>query len=133
MDDGRTTMLTRAIRRRCPLCGFKPVFDGWFALKPRCPQCNFSYEREEGYWVGALIANIAVAEGLFAMLLVGGIALTYPDTPWTTLMIAGAIVMVALPILFYPLSKMLWLWLDLSFIHPIDADDLRANDRLEQL
>ena len=121
-------MLTRALRRRCPLCGFKPVFDGWFALKPRCPDCNFSYEREEGYWVGALIANIAAAEGFFALLLVGGIVLTYPETPWTALMFGGAFVMVVLPIIFYPLSKMLWLWLDLSFIHPIDADDLRAND-----
>ena len=126
--DGRTTMLTRALRRRCPVCGFKPVFDGWFALKPRCPGCNFSFEREDGYWVGALIANIAAAEGFFALLLVVGIATTYPDTPWTALMFGGAFVMVALPILFYPLSKMLWLWLDLSFIHPIDADDLRAND-----
>lgn len=122
-------MLTRAIRRRCPVCGFKPVFDGWFALEPRCPGCNFSFEREEGYWVGALIANIAAAEGVFALLLVGGILLTYPDTPWTALTFAGAFVMVVLPILFYPLSKMLWLWLDLSFIHPLDADDLRANDR----
>lgn len=121
-------MLTRALRRRCPVCGFKPVFDGWFALKPRCPGCNFSFEREEGYWVGALIANIAAAEGFFALLLVVGIMTTYPETPWTALMFGGAFVMVALPILFYPLSKMLWLWLDLSFIHPIDADDLRAND-----
>jgi len=121
-------MLTRAVRRRCPLCGFKPVFDGWFALKARCPSCNFSFEREEGYWVGALIANIAVAEGLFGLLLVLGIALTYPDTPWTALTVAGVFVMVGLPIIFYPLSKMLWLWLDLSFIHPIDADDLRAKD-----
>jgi len=128
MSDGRTTMLGRAVRRRCPLCGYRPIFDGWFALKSRCPGCNFSYEREEGYWVGALIANIAAAEGLFALLLVGGILLTYPDTPWTGLMVAGAVVMVALPVVFYPLSKMLWLWLDLSFIHPIDTDDLQAND-----
>ena len=109
MIEGRTTMLGRAVRRRCP-------------------QCNFSFEREEGYWVGALIANIAAAEGLFAVLLVIGIAATYPDTPWTALTVAGAFVMVTLPIVFYPLSKMLWLWLDLAFIHPVDADDLRAND-----
>lgn len=121
-------MFLRAARRRCPVCGAKKIFENWFKLKARCPECNFSYEREEGYWVGAMIANIAAAEALFGVLLLGGIMATHPDVPWTLLSISGAVVMIGLPILFYPLSKTLWLWLDLAFIHPIDADDLRAND-----
>ena len=124
-------MLRRALRRRCPLCGTKPIFDGWFALRDRCPGCSFSFEREEGYWVGALIANIAVAEGLFGILFLGGILATYPDVPWTQLGIAAAAAMVVLPIVFYPLSKMVWLWVDLAYIHPVDADDLAANDAPE--
>lgn len=121
-------MFRRAVRRRCPVCGAKGIFSGWFTLRPRCPGCNFSFEREEGYWVGAMIANIAAAEGLFALLLIGGILLTYPDVPWTAITIGGAAVMVLLPVVFYPLSKTLWLWVDLAFIHPLDADDLRSND-----
>lgn len=128
MVEGRGQMLRRALRRRCPLCGTKPIFDGWFQLRARCPGCNFSFEREEGYWVGALIANIAIAEGLFGLLFLGGIIATYPDVPWTQLGIASAIAMVVLPIAFYPLSKMVWLWVDLAYIHPMDADDLAAND-----
>jgi uncharacterized protein (DUF983 family) len=121
-------MFSRAVRRRCPLCGTKPIFDGYFALRDRCPGCNFSFEREEGYWVGAMIANIAVAEALFAVLFIGGIAVTYPDVPWTQLGVASIAAMVALPILFYPFSKMVWLWIDLAYIHPVGADDLSAND-----
>lgn len=128
MVDSRRTMFWRAARRRCPVCGAKPIFSGWFALVPRCPECNFSFEREEGYWVGALIANIAVAEALFAIVLIGGIVATHPDVPWMAISIVGIAVMIGLPILFYPLSKTLWLWLDLAFIHPLDADDLRHND-----
>ncbi len=128
MVDGRGTMLRRALRRHCPVCGAKGIFRGWLALTPRCPECNFSFEREEGYWVGAMIANIAAAEALFGLLLVGGMIATHPHVPWTLLGIGGAVVMIGLPILFYPLSKTLWLWLDLAFIHPLDADDLRAND-----
>ena len=75
-----------------------------------------------------MIANIAAAEGLFGLMFIGGILATYPDVPWTGLTIAGAVVMVGLPVLFYPLSKTLWLWVDLAFIHPLDADDLRHND-----
>ena len=121
-------MFRRVVRRRCPVCGAKGIFSGWFELRTRCPGCNFSFEREEGYWVGAMIANIAAAEGLFGVMFIGGILATYPDVPWTALTIAGAFVMVVLPVLFYPLSKTLWLWVDLAFIHPLDADDLRHND-----
>lgn len=128
MTDGRSTMFWRAVRRRCPVCGAKGIFSGWFTLRNRCPECNFSFEREEGYWVGAMIANIAAAEGLFGLLFIGGILVTYPDVPWTGLGIAGAAVMILLPIVFYPFSKTLWLWVDLAFIHPLDADDLRSND-----
>ncbi len=121
-------MLSRALRRRCVLCGHRPIFDGWFALRARCPSCGLRFEREEGYWVGALIANIAVAEALFAVLFIGGILLTHPDVPWTGLGVAAAAAMVVVPIVFYPLSKMLWLWVDLAFVHHLDADDLAAND-----
>ncbi|MBA2530447.1 MAG: DUF983 domain-containing protein [Euzebyales bacterium] len=129
MGGGRLAMLGRALRRRCPLCGSGGIFDGWFSLRQRCPGCNFSFEREEGYWVGAMIANIAAAEGLFALVFLGGVVVTYPDVPWAALGIAGAVVMVGLPIAFYPLSKTLWLWADLALLHPLDADDLAANDR----
>ena len=121
-------MLVRALHRRCPVCGAGGIFDGWFELRARCPGCNFSFEREEGYWVGALIANIAVAEGVFAVLFLGGVALTWPQVPWTGLTIAGVVAMLALPVAFYPLSKTLWLWADLALLHPLDADDLAAND-----
>jgi uncharacterized protein (DUF983 family) len=124
----RLAMLRHALRRRCPVCGAPGIFQGWFTLRPRCPRCNFSFEREEGYWVGALIANIAVAELLFAAVFLGGVVFTWPDVPWLPLGILGVVAMVVLPVAFYPLSKTLWLWVDLAFLHPLDADDLSAND-----
>lgn len=121
-------MFWRAVRRHCPVCGANDIFSGWFTLRNRCPQCNFSFEREEGYWTGGLIANIAFAEALFGLIFIGTIVGTYPDVPWNALMIGGPLLMIGLPIVFYPLSKTLWLWVDLAFIHPLDADDLRHND-----
>lgn len=121
-------MLARALARRCPVCGHRPIFDGWFALKNRCPDCRYVFEREEGYWVGALIANIAAAELLFAVVFLGSVFATTPDVPWTALMIVGAGLMVGLPIVFYPLSKTLWMWADLAFLHRLDSDDLARND-----
>ena len=107
-------MLGRALRRRCPVCASGGIFDGWFTLRDRCPRCGFSFEREEGYWVGAMIVNIGGAQLLFFAVFLGGLALTYPDVPWTALLVAGLAVMAVFPIVFYPLSKMLWLWGDLA-------------------
>lgn len=38
---------------------------------------------------------------------------TWPDVPWAGLMYGGAVLMVAVPILLYPLAKLVWLAVDL--------------------
>ena len=111
---GAGRMLGRALTRRCPVCGSGGIFEGWFALRPHCPGCGFSFEREEGYWVGAMIVNIGGAQLLFFAVFLGGLAATYPEVPWTGLLVAGLAVMLVFPIVFSPLSKTLWLWGDLA-------------------
>lgn len=107
-------MLGRALTRRCPVCGSRGIFRGFFALADRCPSCGFSFEREDGYWVGAMILNIGGAQILFFAFFIGGMALTWPDPPWTVFLVGGITLMMLFPIIFYPWSKMLWLWGDLA-------------------
>ena len=59
--------LGRALRRRCPQCGGAPIFDGWWRMKDYCLACGHRFEREPGYWVGAVIFNtiIAIAQSFF--------------------------------------------------------------------
>lgn len=114
-------MLGRALRRRCPLCGERAIFARWGELVPRCPGCGYSFEREEGYWVGAMIVNLGAAQGLFFAVFLGGIALTWPDVPWTGLLVACLVTVGAFPVWFYPRSKTLWVWLDRR-VHPYGED-----------
>lgn len=116
-------MLWRAAHRRCPLCGHREIFRSWGELVERCPGCGYSFEREEGYWVGAMIVNIGVAQALFFALFLGGLALTWPEVPWTTLLVVSLVVMAAFPVWFYPRSKTLWVWLDLR-VHPYGDERL---------
>lgn len=118
--------LLRTLARRCPRCGDGKVFDGWFQLKDRCPICALSFEREEGYWAGALIVNIAVAMVVWLGFFIGGMLLTWPDVPWFPLTLGGIAVMVAVPVVFYPYSKTLWFWLDTTFIHRLEWSDTGA-------
>lgn len=117
-------MTGRALRRRCPRCGFA-AFSSYFTLREHCEKCGLRFEREEGYWVGALIINTVVAFGTFLLLFVGGILLYWPDVPWGALGTVTIVAMALLPILFYPISKTLWMALELSW-HPLEEGEVAA-------
>lgn len=121
------TLIRRGLRRRCPNCGAGGIFDGWFKLKERCPTCAYPFEREEGYWVSAIIVNTAVIEGLFLVVFIAVILATAPDIEWMPLLIIGVVMNVVFPIFFYPLSKTVWMGIDLYF-HPLETSE-RPQDR----
>jgi uncharacterized protein DUF983 len=83
-----------------------------FQLKDACPTCGFEFEREEGWWIGAIIMNMGAAMLLFGLYFPISLVLTWPDVPWTLLMVIGLVLMGTFPILFYPISKTLWLAVD---------------------
>lgn len=114
--------LLRALRRRCPHCGAGGIFASWGQLVANCPGCGYTFEREEGYWVGAMIVNLGAAEVLFAVILLTTMAMTWPDVPWVAVVGLSAAAMVAFPIWFYPRSKTLWVWLD-ALVHPYTAEE----------
>ena len=73
---------------------------------------------------------LGVTEAVFGILVIAWAALTWPDVPWMWVLVVGLVVNAALPIVFYPFSKTLFLAVDLILIH---ADDRswRANQRAE--
>ncbi len=83
------------------------------------------FEREEGYWVGALIINTTVTFGAFLVVFVGGMLLTWPEVPWGLLggLTLGA--MAVLPVVFYPWSKTIWMAIELSW-HPLEEREIEA-------
>ncbi|HSJ82614.1 MAG TPA: DUF983 domain-containing protein [Acidimicrobiia bacterium] len=116
------TMVGRASRRRCPRCGAK-AFDSYFQLLEHCDRCGLRFEREPGYWVGALIINTTVVFGAFLLVFIGGMALTWPDVPWVNLGALTIATMAILPVVFYPISRTLWMALELSW-HPLEDHEI---------
>ncbi len=92
----------------------------------RCPECGYSFAREDGYWVGALIVNIAVAEAWFAVLFAAVVLATMPDVTWQPLLVVAVVTNGILPIVFYPYSKTLWMAVDLH-IHPPNLEPGRGS------
>ncbi|HEX6819645.1 MAG TPA: hypothetical protein VF120_14810 [Ktedonobacterales bacterium] len=66
-DDTLTTgdalrLLWRALLLRCPRCGEGPLYKHGYTMYEACNVCGWRYEREEGYWTGAMAVNLVIAE-----------------------------------------------------------------------
>jgi uncharacterized protein (DUF983 family) len=114
-------MVRRALRLRCPVCGSRGIWRAFGQLVECCPGCGYAFEREEGYWTGGLIVNLAVAMFVFFLILVGGFLVYGASLPVWLAVLAGAL-MVVLPIICYPWSKTLWMVVDLT-INPYTRDE----------
>ena len=100
--------MVRGLRRRCPRCGERDTFLTWFHFRTLCPECGLRWEKEEGGFLGAMMLNYSVAIGGWLMLLVVVLIATVPDIPVVPLLIASVVVLVGLPLWFYPRAKMTW-------------------------
>ena len=49
-------MIRGILGNRCPNCSGGAVFRGIYAMNKTCPACGFRFEKEPGYFLGALVA-----------------------------------------------------------------------------
>ena len=61
-------------------------------MRDHCPACGFVFEREPGYWVGAMIINTIMSFGSLLIVFVGGWIVSWPDVPWTALLVVTVLV-----------------------------------------
>lgn len=91
------------------------MFTGLFKMNAKCPECQFEYEREPGYFLGAtsfsyIFGFIAIAP-LFFFLLARDVSL-----PVVIAMPSGLLVLLS-PMLF-KYSRLVWLHMDHRFQPP---------------
>ena len=103
------------MRQRCPRCLKGAMFESSFKMKSHCPVCEFKYEREEGYYTGAMFIN-----WFFAVFLIGPVwvsMLLTGQSPWLTVIVTTVLLLLCTP-LFFRYSRVLWLYFDFYFFHP---------------
>lgn len=109
-------ILGRALRLRCPRCGKGKFLEHGFTTYVRCPECGFLFRREDGYWLGAIFVNLISVQ----FIIIGGFFLLDAITDLSMWALIGilATIGVIYPIVFYPLSKSIWLGMDHFFTDP---------------
>ena len=108
----RSIILTlwRCLKLLCPACGRASIVDRPFNLKHRCTACGVIFKREEGFFVGAIMANVVATEALILVVYFSCLLFTRFDerVTLTILFIVG----LTFPIAFYHHSWSLWLGMD---------------------
>ena len=126
--------LLRALRLRCPHCGGGPIFVSWSHLVPNCPVCGLGLERgEQGYWLGAYFFNLLAVETVFSIWVPGFLWLTWPDPPWELFRITTILLMLVVPVAFFPYSKTLFLAFDLKVRPPTEEDFAAPHEEARNL
>jgi len=122
--DRRSTIITRALRLRCPNCGGGKVFHHWLSMVQDCPTCG--YALASGNRVGANLLNLVASEVTLFVAMGVIIVRTWPNPPWTFLQYGAPLLMALAPLVLFPFSKMLFIAFDLA-MHPGAQPDAKVH------
>lgn len=106
-------MLGHGLRLRCPRCGVGRLYEKPFKMYEHCAYCGLKFEREQGYFIGAIYINyaatVAIAvPGFFLLDAFAGITIEQQLTLWVPFA-------VVFPLLFFHHARSLWLVMDHYF------------------
>jgi uncharacterized protein (DUF983 family) len=99
--------LLRGARLRCPVCGGASVFQSPFRVRPECPACGAVFQREEGFFVGAVMINVVTTEA--AVMATAGLWLLSSAGSDGAMLAALFAVALLFPVAFYHHAWSLWL------------------------
>jgi uncharacterized protein (DUF983 family) len=101
-----STLIYRALARRCPVCGRGAIFRSHFSMNRNCPACGVVFWKDPGESLGAMYLDYAVATAVF---LIGWLPLALltnlSDTAQMTILGALAVASV---LVFYPFTRSAW-------------------------
>ena len=105
--------LRRGFRLKCPRCSEGELFETVFTMYRHCTTCDLKFEREAGYFIGAMYLNygatVLIAFPSYFLLQ------TFTAVPFFVNLSVWTLFSAVFPVLFYRYSKSLWLNFDYTF------------------
>lgn len=104
------TVLKRCLRLLCPACGQAKIVTQPFRIRHHCPNCLSLFKREDGFFVGAILANVVITE--LVILLLCFFFLLIVGVPYASVLVLLFVMALLFPVGFYHHSWSLWLGFD---------------------
>jgi uncharacterized protein (DUF983 family) len=113
MPNKMLSVIGAGLRLKCPRCNVGSLYRHPFSMNDYCLHCGLKFEREQGYFVGAIYINyaatVAIAvPGFFILDAFTHMTIHQQLTIWVPFA-------VIFPLLFFHHSRSLWLMLDHLF------------------
>ena len=108
---------------RCPRCRQGRIFPPFWSLRllamnPSCDVCGLKFERESGYFVGAMYVSYGL--GVLTILPVAVLLILVAGWSLAAVMVLMVVqTLISMP-LFFRLSRIIWIHVDRAFI-PTDT------------
>src|SRR5262245_40660847 len=112
------------LRLRCPRCRRGQLFRGRFAMNDPCPVCGLVFQREQGYFLGAMYVSFPIGLVLLGGLYGLGLWL-WPH--WHPALVTLVMFFVYLPLTpaVFRYSRAVWIYLD-RWASPTDTSESGA-------
>ena len=99
------------VRRRCPRCCRGEIYRGGNRMNPRCPECGLLFEREPGYFLGALYISYGMALAILGVgMSLGHLLFPTWDPGWLVLLVGFLFLPLAPAVTRY--ARVLWIYFD---------------------
>jgi uncharacterized protein (DUF983 family) len=102
--------LVAILALRCPRCLKGRVWRGFVSMNATCPECGVVFERESGYFAGAMVVSYALAVPILAGIVIGLITIAGLDVV-VALIIGNTAYLLLVPFIFR-YSRVVWLHID---------------------
>ena len=99
------------LRMRCPRCGQGRIYERGFTMHARCPVCDLRFEREPGYFIGALYLSYGMAT-LILLIGFGLLHLLLPDWDLGLLVLLVGVLFLPLAPAVTRYARVIWMYFD---------------------
>ena len=99
------------LKQRCPRCCQGHVFRTSTRMHEHCPVCGLPFERERGYFLGAMYASYAISLVILGLMLWAG-SLLLPEWDLGNVVLLSGLLYLPLVPLVFRLSRVLWIHFD---------------------
>jgi uncharacterized protein (DUF983 family) len=103
--------LVAVLRQRCPRCRQGPIFGRRIRMNEQRPQCGLRFEREQGYFLGAMYFSYALSIAILGLLILAGYLLL---PSWRIEPIIGLSAVAYIPFMVpvFRCSRVLWIYFE---------------------
>jgi len=100
------------VKGKCPRCGQGTIFQRFFVMHPQCPVCGLKFQREPGYFLGAMYIS-------YFLSLVCLLAFFLPlhhfvHQPLSTVLGVSVLLYLPLAPFVFRYSRIVWIYIDRS-------------------